>query len=70
MRAEVAYLLKEVGKKGGSGVSGGGESITGDLDLEEIFGLSKIATGGMVKYLDLVPPQELEVARSKFLLPS
>lgn len=65
MRAEVQYLLKELGKAGdGETIVVGGNE--GGLDLEEIVGLSKIANGGMVKYLDLVPPKELEAARAKF----
>eukprot|EP00571_Detonula_confervacea_P015061 CAMPEP_0172309362 /NCGR_PEP_ID=MMETSP1058-20130122/9676_1 /TAXON_ID=83371 /ORGANISM="Detonula confervacea, Strain CCMP 353" /LENGTH=318 /DNA_ID=CAMNT_0013021975 /DNA_START=60 /DNA_END=1016 /DNA_ORIENTATION=+ len=64
MRAEVQYLLKELAKlSDGETVVVGGE---GGLDLEEMISLSKIVNGGMVKYLDLVPPKELEVARAKF----
>jgi len=64
MRAETQYLLKELNKKkdGETVVVGGGEG----LDLEEIQKLSKAANEAMVKYLALVPPKELESARSKF----
>lgn len=63
MRAEVQYLLKELAKlKNGEVVSVG----EGGLDLEEITRLSKTANEGMVKYLDVVPPKELEAARTKF----
>jgi hypothetical protein len=64
MRAETQYLLKELNKKkdGETVVVGGGEG----LDLEEIQKLSKAANEAMVKYLALVPPNELESARSKF----
>ena len=54
MRAEVAYLLKVLRK---------GE---GELELEDILAMSKMGKEGMAKYLDLVPPKELEAARSKF----
>ena len=64
MRAEVQYLLRELNKLGdGSTVVVGGKD--GELDLEEMIALSKVANGGMVKYLDLVPPKELEVVRKK-----
>ncbi|KAL7525414.1 hypothetical protein ACHAXR_000993 [Thalassiosira sp. AJA248-18] len=64
MRAEVQYLLKELGKLSDNG----GVVVVGEggLELEDMFGLSKVANGGMVKYLDLVPPKELEAARAKF----
>lgn len=64
MRAEVQYLLKELGKLSDDG----GVIVVGEggLELEDMFGLSKVANGGMVKYLDLVPPKELEAARAKF----
>ena len=66
MRAEVQYLLKELAKLSP------GEMVKVDrekgLDLEEILGLSKTASEGMIKYLDLVPPKELELAKAKFAL--
>ena len=63
MRAETQYLLKELNKKkDGEAVVVGGDG----LDLEEIQTLSKAANEAMVKYLALVPPKELESARSKF----
>ena len=58
MRAETQYLLKELNKKND------GETVV--VDLEEIQTLSKAANEAMVKYLALVPPKELESARSKF----
>lgn len=66
MRAEVTYLLKELNKMAsGTKVVVGGEG-EGGLDLDEISKLSKTAGEGMCKYLDLVPPKELEVAKAKF----
>ena len=66
MRAEVTYLLKELNKMAsGTKVVVGGER-EGGLDLDEISKLSKTAGEGMCKYLDLVPPKELEVAKAKF----
>lgn len=66
MRAEVQYLLKELAKLSpGEVVKVGGDK---GLDLEEISGLSKTASEGMIKYLDLVPPKELELAKAKFAL--
>jgi hypothetical protein len=59
MRAEVQYLLKEL-NSGKSTV----DEIVGESDVYE---MSKLANEGMKKYLDLVPPKELEVARAKFL---
>ncbi|KAL7446015.1 hypothetical protein ACHAXH_009829, partial [Discostella pseudostelligera] len=58
MRAEVQYLLKEL-NSGKSTV----DEIVGESDVYE---MSKLANEGMKKYLDLVPPKELEVARAKF----
>jgi hypothetical protein len=58
MRAEIAYLIREMGK--GSVVGEGG------LELGDLFGFVKGAKESMGKYLDLVPPRELEVARAKF----
>ena len=65
MNAEVAYLVKvlEKEKSDDDVVVVGGE---GGLDLEDLFGFVKDAKEGMVKYLDLVPPRELEAARLKF----
>jgi len=63
MRAEVQYLLKELAKKND------GETVSvseGGVDLEEIFRLSRTANGGMIKYLELVPPKELEAGRARF----
>lgn len=59
MRAEVQYVLKEL-NSGKSAV----DEIVGESDVYE---MSKLANEGMKKYLDLVPPKELEVARAKFL---
>lgn len=58
MRAEVAYLVRELEK--------GGRIGEGGLVLDDLIGMVKMAKGGMRKYLDLVPPKELEAARSKF----
>ena len=67
MRAEVTYLLKQLSKMAsGTKVVVGGEEGEGVLDLDEISKLSKTAGEGMYKYLDLVPPEELEVAKAKF----
>ncbi|KAL9189457.1 hypothetical protein ACHAXT_009132 [Thalassiosira profunda] len=63
MRPEVKYLMKELGKKGSGETVAVGE---GGLELEEILGMSKTANEGMKKYLDLVPPKELDAARAKF----
>uniref|UniRef100_A0A7S2Q4X3 Uncharacterized protein n=1 Tax=Skeletonema marinoi TaxID=267567 RepID=A0A7S2Q4X3_9STRA len=63
MRAETTYLLKELNK------NSAGETIVvgGDgLDLDEMRKFTKIGTEGMVKYLALVPPEELDAAMSKF----
>lgn len=59
MRAEVQYLLKQLNTSG----------VDADEAVREsdIYAMSKLANDGMKKYLDLVPPQELEVARAKFL---
>jgi uncharacterized protein YuzE len=62
--AETLYLLKELNKKSaGETIVVGGEN---GLDLDEMRKMIKLATGGMVKYLALVPPAELEAATSKF----
>lgn len=58
MRAEVAYLVREVEK--------GGKIGDGGLDLDDLTGMIKMAKEGMGKYLELVPPKELEAARAKF----
>lgn len=58
MRAEVQYLMKEVER--GPRVGEGG------LDLNDLYGFVKVAKDGIEKYLDLVPPKELEAARAKF----
>ena len=58
MRAEVQYLMKEV--EIGEMVGQGG------LDLSDLYGLVIMAKEGIRKYLDLVPPKELEAARAKF----
>jgi hypothetical protein len=63
LRAEVEYLSKETAKYGDGDAVRAGE---GGLDLEELFRLSKTANGGMAKYVDLVPPKELEAGREKF----
>jgi hypothetical protein len=57
------YLLKELNeKKAGEAVI----VVGGETNLDEILNFVKLANEGMVKYLDLVPPKELEAARSKF----
>jgi len=61
--AETTYLLKELNKKSaGETIVVGGDG----LDLDEMRKFTKIGTEGMVKYLALVPPEELEAAMSKF----
>jgi len=61
MKAEVQYLTKEVGKM----MMLRNNSIE-ELDTDELFRLSTAANDGMKKYLDLVPPRELEAARADF----
>ena len=65
MKAEVQYLTKEVGK-----ISSNDEIAAmkdeDQLDMDELFRLSNAANDGMKKYLDLVPPRELEAARADF----
>jgi hypothetical protein len=57
------YLLKELNKKSaGETIVVGGDG----LDLDEMRNFVKSANEGMVKYLALVPPKELEAATSKF----
>jgi hypothetical protein len=58
MRAEVAYLVREAGKN-----DGGGE---GDVDLDELRRLCASANDGIGRYVDLVPPGELEAARAEY----
>ena len=61
--AETMYLLKELNKKSaGETIVVGGDG----LDLDEMRKFTKIGTEGMVKYLALVPPEELDAAMSKF----
>ena len=58
MRAEVGYLIRELEK---------GEKIgEGGVDALDLEGMLKMAKEGMGRYLDLVPPKELEAARTKF----
>ena len=61
MKAEVQYLTKEVGKM----MILTNNSIE-ELDTDELSRLSTAANDGMKKYLDLVPPRELEAARADF----
>ncbi|KAL7494936.1 hypothetical protein ACHAWT_003526 [Skeletonema menzelii] len=64
MRAETQYLLRELNKKSaGETIVVGGDG----LDLDEMRNFVKLANEGMVKYLALVPPGELEAAKSKFI---
>ncbi len=58
MRAEVLYLLKELSSEKNSA-----DDVLGESDVYE---MCKLANEGIKKYLDLVPPKELEVARAKF----
>ena len=57
MRAEVKFLLKELEKNGVD------EAVN---ELDEIYGLNKMANEAIKKYLDLVPPNELKSARGIF----
>ena len=57
MRAEVKFLLKELEKNGVD------EALN---ELDEIYGLNKVANEAMQKYLALVPPNELKSARGIF----
>ncbi|KAL7472128.1 hypothetical protein ACHAXS_012464 [Conticribra weissflogii] len=61
MSAELQYLRRELEKN--KHVAVGGDS---GLVLEDLYGFVKGAKQGMSKYLELVPPNELEAARSKF----
>ncbi len=38
----------------------------GGVELADVFRLSKSAYRGMLRYMDLVLPRELEAARAKF----
>ena len=58
MRAEVSYLIRELEKGGKIGQDG--------LVLDDLSEMIKMAKEGMRKYLDVVPPKELEAARAKF----
>lgn len=67
MKAEVQYLTKEVGKmKDSSNDEIVAMKDEDKLDMDELFRLSNTANDGMKKYLDLVPPRELEAARADF----
>lgn len=57
LRAELTYLMKEL-NRGGAGEGG--------VELDDLYSIVKMAKEGMVKYLDLVPPKELEAARASF----
>ena len=61
MKAEVKYLTKEVGK-----MMMLTNNSSEELDTDELSRLSTAANDGMKKYLDLVPPRELEAARADF----
>lgn len=50
LQAEVAYLIKEV--KAGN-----------DLETDDLVNYIRACTGGMEKYLELVPPAEIKLAR-------
>jgi hypothetical protein len=58
MRAEVAYLIRELEK--------GGKIGEGGIDLDDLIGMVKMVNEGMRKYLEVVPPKELVAARAKF----
>lgn len=50
LQAEVAYVIKE--------------KIAGNpLETEDLYLYSKTSTEGMVKYLELVPPAEIQLAK-------
>ncbi|KAL3805721.1 hypothetical protein HJC23_005965 [Cyclotella cryptica] len=55
MRAEVQYWRREVERGDDVGV-----------EWNDLYGFVKMAKEGMGRYLDLVPPRELEAARAKF----
>lgn len=57
------YLLKELNKKSADEtIIVGGDG----LDMDEMRNFVKLANDGMVKYLALVPPNELDAAQAKF----
>ena len=56
LQAEVAYLIKEQKK-----ITKGEE--TGPLETEDLYEYAKTASLSMKKYLELVPPAELELGR-------
>lgn len=71
MKAEVQYLTKEVGKNITSAAASSDDELVAmkdedQLNMDELFRLSNAANDGMKKYLDLVPPRELEAARADF----
>jgi hypothetical protein len=68
MKAEVQYLTKEVEKmKDSSNDEKVAMKDKDQLDMDELFRLCNAANDGMKKYLDLVPPRELEAARADFV---
>ena len=50
LQAEVAYLIKET-------------TAGNPLETEDLYLYSNICTDGMTKYLDLVPPMEIKIAK-------
>ena len=61
VRAEVPYLKKEIGK-----LNAGEKVILGDEGIEtDIVSLVSGANEAMVKYIQLVPPDELKAARKQ-----
>jgi hypothetical protein len=71
MRAEVAYLIRVGGtgrnRTDGNGNNGGGDDDDGGgIDLDELRRLCKSANEGIGRYVDLVPPGELEAARAVY----
>ena len=50
LQAEVAYMIKE--RKAGN-----------ELEIEDLYLYSDICKDGMVKYLELVPPAEIKIAK-------
>lgn len=61
LQAEVAYLIKEQKK-----ITSGEEA--GPLETDDLYEYAKTASISMKKYLDLVPPAELELGRKYFAL--
>ena len=59
LQAEVKYLIKEQKK-----ISSGEE--TGPLETDDLYEYAKTASVSMKKYLDLVPPAELELGKKYF----